>query len=93
MFFFVVPKFYAYMTDGAVVKIKGIRQKNLNFKKIKEAFYNNREFFNFTDELQFIKKDYKPCQTYIDKKIRLNAYDKRIFSKDKKAAHPIKWNS
>lgn len=87
--FFIAPKFYGYITNKETVKIKGIRQKNLNFKEIKEAFYNNQEFLKFTDELQFIKKNYELNQRYVEKKIWLNVYNKRIFSKDKKTTQPL----
>jgi hypothetical protein len=87
--FFVSAKFYAYRGRDDIVKIKGIRQKKMNYDYIKTSFYANKDSIKFVDELRFIKKNYELRQEYTEKIIGLNEYDKRLFNLDKKSTTPV----
>ncbi len=88
---FISPKFYYLKRDkNEEFKSKGIRNNNYSFEQIKKNFYENKEKIMFENQLNFLKKDYILMQRYLDKKISLNNYDKRLFNTDKKKTTPIK---
>lgn len=89
---FISPKFY--YTKNSIneeMRLKGVKNFNdFDFKKIKDMFYSNNHEIVFKNQLNFSKKEYMLIQKYLEKKIKISSYDKRIFSKDKKDTIPIK---
>jgi hypothetical protein len=85
---FVSPKTYALKSENEEIKIKGISLKNISFYEFKNNFYNETSVI-FKDQLNIKKLNFTLKQKYIEKKINLNAYDKRIFSEDKKTTFPL----
>jgi hypothetical protein len=73
--------------------MKGVNSKNISLDDLKKSFYNsetnNNSTFNLHDQLLINKKNMILKQSYITKKIYIDAYDKRLFSKDKKSTYPI----
>ena len=87
---FISPKSYAYTTnDFEIVKIKGFNNKSIKYDEIKEKFYKNEEFIMINDEFKLYKKNMELKKQMESKKLNLNYYDKRIFSKDKKSTYPL----
>lgn len=84
---FISSKFYYLKEEN--LKLKGINVKNYDFNKIKKDFYENKLYIKFDSQLNIKKKDYSIFLEYISKEIDLKAYDKRIFTKDKKKTIPI----
>jgi hypothetical protein len=79
--------------DLEVVKIKGFNNKSIKYGEISEKFYNNEEFITINDEFKLYKKDMILKKQTESKKLSLNYYDKRIFSKNKKNTYPLKRES
>ncbi len=89
---FISPKTYGLMyNDKEEIKIKGVTTPEIDFKNLKKKFYENSSI-SFSEQLIFSKYDFNLKQLYIEKNISLSAYDKRIFSKNKKETFPIKKN-
>lgn len=88
---FINPKFYCYIdNDGKeYIKNKGISSKDYSFNEIKNSFYKNKENLEYKNQLNFNKKKFILNQNYINKVIKINNYEKRIFTKDKKKTKPI----
>jgi hypothetical protein len=90
---FIAPKIYATTNSSKTeIKIKGISEKNISFDEIKESFFNNKEII-FNDQLNIKKYNFTINQTYINKKINLNKYDKRIFIDGNRNTIPINKNA
>ena len=75
------------MIDKEEIKVKGFNLNNFTFKKIEESFYNNQNIQNNEKFIQ--KKDFKIFLSHGDKILRLNNYNKRKFSEDKKNTKPL----
>jgi hypothetical protein len=75
------------MVDKEEVRVKGFNLNNFSFKKIKESFYNNQSIQNNEKFIQ--KKDFKIFLSHGDKILKLNNYNKRKFSEDKKNTNPL----
>ena len=94
---FIAPKLYGYKNENneEIIKIKGISNNKYKLKEIKKAFFNNKKKLIYKNELNFSKKKFNLKQSYIEKVILINSYDKRIFTKDKlgtkalNITHPI----
>jgi hypothetical protein len=85
---FIAPKTYALKNKNEeIIKIKGINYKNISFENIKKDFYNNSSI-TFNNQLNFERKEFTLRQNYINKKITLSSYDKRIFINNKKSTIP-----
>jgi len=85
---FISSKTYALdMVDKEEVRVKGFNLNNFSFKKIKESFYNNQSIQNNEKFIQ--KKDFKIFLSHGDKILKLNNYNKRKFSEDKKNTNPL----
>jgi hypothetical protein len=88
---------YGYKNENneEIIKIKGISNNKYKLKEIKKAFFNNKKKLIYKNELNFSKKKFNLKQSYIEKVILINSYDKRIFTKDKlgtkalNITHPI----
>lgn len=85
---FIAPKTYGLKKGNDIVRIKGISTKEINFAELKEKFYNEDEIV-FKDQLNFRKADFNLKQFYIEKKVSISKYDKRLFSPDKKSTTPL----
>ncbi len=88
---FISPKFYCL--KGSKPKIKGISHTKMGFEEIKAKFYSNEEFIEFNDQLRFKKNEYSIFQDYTKKTLKINYYDKRSFSPDKKTTTPVTINT
>jgi len=94
---FIAPKLYGYKNDNneEIIKIKGISNNKYKLKDLKKAFFSNKKNLIYKNELNFSKKKFNLKQSYIEKVILINSYDKRIFTKDKlgtkalNITHPI----
>jgi len=84
---FISSKFYYLKEEN--LKIKGINVKDYDFNTIKKDFYENKLYIKFNSQLNIKKKDYSIFLEYISKEIYLKAYDKRIFTENKKKTIPI----
>jgi hypothetical protein len=89
--FFVSPKFYGYIEDEGVkkLKIKGVNKFDVNYDDVKKMFYNSNEIFKITDNFVFEKKNYSLKYKLVEKNLWLNRYDKRVFSENKVSTSPI----
>lgn len=85
---FIAPKTYALKSVQNDVKIKGVRVQDFDFYEIKNKFYQEKDLI-FTNQLNFRKINFLLKQTYIEKKISLSDYDKRIFTNNKKNTKPM----
>lgn len=86
---FIAPKTYALKNIKSHIKIKGVTFKNISFEELKLNFYNEKKII-FTDQLNIKKYNFELKQTYINKEINLNSYDKRIFINNKKSTLPLR---
>jgi len=84
---FISSKFY-YIKDQKI-KVKGVNSSKYSFDVIRNKFYDNENLLVFKEQLNFEKKNFKLFQKKLEKEIRLNSYNKRIFSSDKLTTHPI----
>jgi hypothetical protein len=89
---FISPKTYGLKSNHEEIKFKGISSNILTFKELKQAFYNEKEII-FEDQLIFNRYNFNLNQKYIEKKVNLNKYDKRIFTVDKKRTTAINQNT
>lgn len=88
---FISPKFYFLKKEKNEESVfKGIASNSYKFDEIKKNFYDNKEKIIFKNQLNFTKKEYVLVQKYLEKKVSINNYDKRIFIKNKKETIPIK---
>lgn len=86
---FISPKFYYVNDENQNMKIKGVKNQKYDYNQLKQKFYSNQNIIEFEDQLSFVKKDWELKQFYNTKKIKLNIYNKRIFSMDKRKTIPI----
>jgi hypothetical protein len=75
------------MVDKEEIKVKGFNLNNFSFKKIKDSFYENQNIENNEKFIQ--KKNFKIFLSNGNKVLRLNNYNKRKFSEDKKMTKPL----
>lgn len=89
---FIAPKLYGYikLNNEEIIKIKGISNNKYTIKELKKAFFSNKKNLVYKKELNFSKKKFNLKQSYIEKIISINSYDKRIFTKDRLNTKPIK---
>lgn len=94
--FFISPKFYGYVNEEneKILKIKGVKIKDsLIYDEIKSKFYKGDDLIKISD--QFIMK-FKNLQVYpsiINKEIKLNSYDKRLFNNNKTTTQAIRYEN
>jgi hypothetical protein len=89
---FISNKFYFLKNEK--IKLKGINSKeDYTFEEIKHKFFNNEELLIYENQLVFLKKNYQLHQNYAKKIIKLNNYNKRIFSHDKFKTTPLNVNT
>ncbi len=80
---FALPKGYAIINNKNenIIKIKGFRRNSIDFEEFKSLFISNKEIK--LKESNFKKSNFSLKFEEIEKSIRLNSYDKRIFNKNK----------
>lgn len=82
---FICPKFYYIKNaEKEIFKSKGVRNNKHTFEKIKKDFYENKNLISFKEQFSISRKDYIISQTYLEKRISIGSYDKRIFKENKK---------
>ena len=88
---FISPKTYALKLEKKeIIKIKGISRNYINFRGIKEKFYNREKFTAFN--LKFMKyRNFRIEYLNMNKEINLLAYDKRKFTEDLKSTTPYEF--
>lgn len=86
---FALPKGYAIINEKneEIIKIKGFRRNSIFFKEFKNLFLENKEVK--LKEINFKKANFSIKFEEIEKNIRLNSYDKRIFNKKKTETKPL----
>jgi hypothetical protein len=87
---FVLPKTYGVVLgDGEeVVKIKGVNTDLVSYNRLKEAFYNKNEYV--VTSTSFFNLDGIRLNQFVqDKNIKMQSYDKRIWSEDLKSTGPV----
>jgi hypothetical protein len=85
---FISPKTYGLQSKKEEIRIKGIRVGDLCFNNLKSDFYAGADIL-FNNQLFLKKSDFNLKQLYVDKKINVSNYNKRIFSANKKTTGPI----
>ena len=88
---FIAPKLYGYINEKneEIIKIKGISNNTYKLKDFKKAFFSNKKNLVYKKELNFTKKKFNLKQSYIEKVISINSYDKRKFTKNKLDTKPL----
>ena len=85
---FISNKFY-FLKDFNL-KLKGINHSSYSFDDIKSRFYNNENMLTFKNQQYYERKNLELFYKVMNKNVSINAYDKRVFSKDKKSTFPVK---
>jgi hypothetical protein len=82
---------YGYINEKneEIIKIKGISNNTYKLKDFKKAFFSNKKNLVYKKELNFTKKKFNLKQSYIEKVILINSYDKRKFTKNKLDTKPL----
>ncbi len=86
---FALPKGYAVINEKneEIIKIKGFRRNSITFEEFEKLFLNDMEVK--LKENNFKKANFMLKFEEIEKNIKLNSYDKRIFDKTKTETKPI----
>ena len=88
---FIAPKTYGLiMEDGReIIKMKGVRVGDVKFNDLKKKFYDGMDFFDVPSSNIFTK-DLNSSILFFKKRIRLQKYNKRRWSKDQKYTYPYR---
>ena len=92
--FFISPKFYGYINENneKIVKIKGVTIKDsLSYDQIKTKFYEGCDEITFSDQFVMKFKNLEVYQGFINKNIKLNSYDKRLFDSNRIMTQAIRY--
>lgn len=87
---FISSKTYALVLEDLteVVKIKGINTIDIDFKTIKDSFFNDTEYLTLKSD-QFLKKNLELRHSLISKEINIQNYGKRIWTEGKTNTQPL----
>lgn len=84
---FITSKFYYLEEEG--IKLKGINKNTYSFSEIKNKFYATEKKIMFDQQLKFNKTNFELNEILGIKSIKIDDYDKRIFTENKKNTVPI----
>jgi hypothetical protein len=74
------------------VKIKGVTIKDsLSYDQIKTKFYEGDDEITFSDQFVMRFKNLEVYQGFINKNIKLNSYDKRLFDNSRIMTQAIRY--
>lgn len=93
--YFISPKFYAFKDENNLknIKIKGISLKDPDiYDDLKKMFFDNKKNIAFLNQSNIRFKKFDVYTDNIEKKIKLDAYDKRIFCEKKIYTQAIRYD-
>jgi hypothetical protein len=87
---FILPKTYGLATGGGVeaIRIKGVNIRDISLKELKSKFYSRQSVLELSSS-SISKANFELTRSIQKREIRLQSYDKRLWSDDLKGTTPI----
>lgn len=80
--FYASPKFYVLQNENNA-KIGDTKNCDYSYDKLASEFFESKKELTFYTQAQISKKDFKLIKLHVEKALKFNFYNKRIFSNDR----------